>query len=87
MTLTATDLLFAADRVLRDAATDYAAEGFDEDEDEIRRREDALRQAARDYAWAASIVDSAVGVVNAHQPRFAGSAEVLDRITSSMESR
>ena len=46
--MTPINLLFAADRKLRDAATDYSAEGFDEHE--IRRREDALRQAARDYA-------------------------------------
>lgn len=55
--MTPTDLLFSADRALRDAATDYSAEGFDEHE--IRRREDALRQAARDYAAVADVIDAA----------------------------
>ena len=52
MTLTATDLLFAADRKLRDAATDYAAA----DEDAIylatlRSREDAIRMLDKACEW------------------------------------
>lgn len=65
-------LLFAADRRLRDAATDYHDALFDQampaspsaavspvevSEQLVRQREDALRQAALDYAEVAGAVD------------------------------
>lgn len=57
-------LLFAADRRLRDAATDYHDAVFDQAmpaspsaERRVREREDALRQAALDYAEVAGAVD------------------------------
>ena len=76
--MTPTDLLFSADRKLRDAATDYSAEGFDEHE--IRRREDALRQAARDYAAVADVIDAAAfGIENYKQI----TAELIGRVTAT----
>ena len=63
-------LLFAADRRLRDAATDYHDAMFGQampdppdadpiaaSEYRVRLREDALRQAALDYAEVAGAVD------------------------------
>ena len=73
---TPTNILFSADRALRDAASSYSSAIFGTSKDMLRVREDELRQAALDFAKVAKHIDAAASSIDFHE----GMPEVIARV-------